>query len=349
MEEISVLRLLELVALATASFLGFHFIRSHDKNEKYLGAFLLLGFFFDFIFSILYTSNIEFLFDLLPNSSLLYTPFLYYYALSLTGQTDKKMWKLLFPAAFFYITNLVAILFNVESLLLIEMIFTYSFAIYVAYLVLRIIHVHQKNILQYFSSVEDKNLNWLRVLTLITIGFNCFWIIEDGISLFTDWDHFLPEISTVSTIITIYWIGFSSLKQEVIFNEEILPIECNSPRELNDTELTLFDQLTQLMKTEQLYKRKNISLGEVSQKLQVSNNMLSRVINVKTSDNFYNYINTYRIECFIKVLLDTPDQKLTLFGLAQECGFKTKTTFYSAFKKHKGCTPNEFYQKIKYK
>lgn len=346
MEEIKFIRLLELIALATASFLGFHFIRSNDKSQRYLGVFLLLGFLFDFIFSLTHNLNIDLVFDFLPNTVYLYIPFLYFYSLSLTAQTDKKMWRLLYPALLFYLGKFPALYFDLEIFFLVENLSTYLFSIYISFLVLRVIHVHQKNILQYFSSVEDKNLNWLRILTLILIGFNLFWLIEDGIYTFTDWEPFLPEISAIATIITIYWIGFSSLKQNIIFNDEIPLTESTTQKTLNESELMIFKELTQLMDSKQLYKNENLSLRDVANNLQCRDKQLSKIINTKTKNNFYHFINTYRVNCFKEYLYKSPQMNLTLFGLAQECGFKTKSTFYTAFKKVEGCTPNEFMQQI---
>lgn len=47
MEEITLIALLELLAIATATFLGLHFITSKEFSQKLLGGFLLLGFIFD--------------------------------------------------------------------------------------------------------------------------------------------------------------------------------------------------------------------------------------------------------------------------------------------------------------
>jgi len=47
MEVITFIDLLELLALATATFLGLHFITTKELIHKFLGGFLLLGFVFD--------------------------------------------------------------------------------------------------------------------------------------------------------------------------------------------------------------------------------------------------------------------------------------------------------------
>lgn len=52
-------------------------------------------------------------------------------------------------------------------------------------------------------------------------------------------------------------------------------------------------------------------------------------------------INIVLIEC-IKQLKDKNSSGKTLLQIAFECGFNTKATFNSAFKKFTGMTPKEF-------
>ena len=54
-----------------------------------------------------------------------------------------------------------------------------------------------------------------------------------------------------------------------------------------------------------------------------------------------------RIEEFKKHLIEVEHQKLTLFGLAQEVGFSSKSTFYTSFKSIEGMTPKQYQSKLK--
>ena len=102
------------------------------------------------------------------------------------------------------------------------------------------------------------------------------------------------------------------------------------------------------MNEDALYKNENISLREFATQLNTSDKLLSKVINIETKNNFYHFINSYRIQNFKVAILNNKYPNLTQFGVAQECGFKTKSTFYSTFKKLHGSTPKEFVQSFKY-
>ena len=71
---------------------------------------------------------------------------------------------------------------------------------------------------------------------------------------------------------------------------------------------------------------------------------ISQVLNEHMNQNFFDFINRYRIE-WVKELLSDPgnnDQKI--FSLAYDSGFNSKSTFYNLFKKTVGVTPTVFRQ-----
>ena len=60
------------------------------------------------------------------------------------------------------------------------------------------------------------------------------------------------------------------------------------------------------------------------------------------NQNFYDFINTHRIEEIKKRMNDSKFQNLTLLALAYDVGFNSKSVFNAAFKKHTGMTPKEY-------
>jgi len=90
------------------------------------------------------------------------------------------------------------------------------------------------------------------------------------------------------------------------------------------------------------YLNPKLSLEEVSRELNVQPNQLSQVINKKTGSNFNQYINEYRVEESKKILASPEYVKLTIEAIAQTAGFRSKSTFYEAFKTHTGMTPKQF-------
>ncbi|HEX6333356.1 MAG TPA: helix-turn-helix domain-containing protein, partial [Flavisolibacter sp.] len=97
-----------------------------------------------------------------------------------------------------------------------------------------------------------------------------------------------------------------------------------------------------LMETEKLYTESELSLADLATKLSVHPNYLSQVINEKEGRNFYDYINTLRIEAFKKLVTKPGSQKYTILSLAYDCGFNSKSSFNRFFKKITGQSPSEY-------
>ncbi len=103
---------------------------------------------------------------------------------------------------------------------------------------------------------------------------------------------------------------------------------------------SLEEQLVRLMNEERLFENPNLKMGDVAKQLNVQAHTLSQLLNDNMGKSFNQYINEHRI-CYAKELLHTSDH-LTLEAIGYECGFNSKSTFYSTFKKMTGLTPSKF-------
>jgi YesN/AraC family two-component response regulator len=66
---------------------------------------------------------------------------------------------------------------------------------------------------------------------------------------------------------------------------------------------------------------------------------LSHIINTESEKNFNDFLNEFRIDHFKKLL---ENDQFSIEGMAYESGFKSKTSFYRAFKKSTGQTPLQY-------
>lgn len=113
----------------------------------------------------------------------------------------------------------------------------------------------------------------------------------------------------------------------------------------NIDEIKLYDQLKQLLETEKLYLNPGLSLQLVANQLNTNIKYLSQVVNHQAGLNFQQFINLYRVnEAKRKIVKDSLNN-LTLYGIALQCGFKNKSTFYKVFKELTGFTPKDFVRK----
>jgi len=344
-------------SIILSAYLGAFFIFSKHGNKRanfFLGCFMLLT-----SFSVLGSQFIETEeFHLLSIifaplfSGYLSTTILFLYSLALTNRfkTEKKRYKwIVIPVTveigLQYISLFVAdnsfynLIFEVVQVLL------FPYSLFIFWLILKQIKIHNANILTLFSSIENKELNWLKHLILVNIGFIIIWVIDDSLMFFIDdnWvSSVLSEISLFATLVTIIWIGFAGVKQPIIF-EKNNPTSCikkNNP--LNEKDEILFASIKLKIEQENLFTKTNLSLSELSDLLDLRDKELSRLINQCYGNNFFHFINSYRINYFKKLMKDPKNKNLSIVGLSMEAGFKSKSTFYTAFKKIEGITPTAY-------
>lgn len=214
---------------------------------------------------------------------------------------------------------------------------------------------HQNNIRLFSSSIENIDLKWLNHMVIGSITMACFWIL-----------NILTQISQISTYFdiignSIYLFGFLYIAYHFIKQKEIFPFneihreeiheiishtnsfEINKKKLVSDEFLEAYKfKLTEVMQNEKPYLDCELSLVKLASCVQLSSHTLSYVLNKGFDENFYQFVNRYRIEEAKKLLLDRSKSNLNLVGIAFEVGFNSKTVFNTTFKKMTNCTPTEF-------
>jgi AraC-like DNA-binding protein len=66
------------------------------------------------------------------------------------------------------------------------------------------------------------------------------------------------------------------------------------------------------------------------------------LINTAFQSNFFDFINTYRIEAAKKILEDPDKADWKILAIAYETGYNNKATFNRVFKKYTGYTPSAY-------
>lgn len=200
-----------------------------------------------------------------------------------------------------------------------------------------------------FSDIEKINLNWLKHLAY---GSAAIWFIVVVSYMFdialnrpTRFEYALQ----LAISILIYSIGYVGLSQPEVF----LQPEDNSPDEskgekykksgLDETTAEeIKSKLLVLMDRDKPYLDSELTLSKLSETLGISAHYLSEVINTKFNQNYYDFINKYRVEEFKARIVNPEFSNYSLLSIAFDSGFKSKTAFNTIFKKLAGKTPSEY-------
>lgn len=141
----------------------------------------------------------------------------------------------------------------------------------------------------------------------------------------------------------IYLIAYFSLRQPDLFRVWIKTKSVEQRERLSPEETIRIQGILEgLMRRDKVYLDKEVNLSVLAEKIKTSPNNLSWLLNNVYHTNFYDYINRFRIEEFIKRLNYKEHVNKTLLSIAYDSGFKSKSTFNKAFKHELNKTPREY-------
>ncbi len=109
----------------------------------------------------------------------------------------------------------------------------------------------------------------------------------------------------------------------------------------------LYKALLHIMKVGKRFLDPGLTLADVARELNTNTSYLSRIINDRSSQNFSQFLNDYRIREARKLLADPAYGNLSIEGIAQTVGYNSKSAFNSAFKTITGVTPSFYQQSAK--
>ena len=94
------------------------------------------------------------------------------------------------------------------------------------------------------------------------------------------------------------------------------------------------------------YTNPELKMSDLAEVLGLSSSKLSQVFSLYLKENYYEFINQYRLEEFKRLIDEGEYKKYTLTALSEKCGFK-KSSFFSTFRRVEGMTPTEYMKKVK--
>lgn len=243
----------------------------------------------------------------------------------------------------------------VNLLYLIEEYFAVLFSLFMGYLSYKKLNEIKSLLEQQFSNYNKSKLVFHKRFILVVFLFCIVWFCAvtycqiyniTSLSL-----YFSIWLFMAFVIHWIAWTGFINdeallpiFKNNVIIEVskiEAIPINNNNGLHF-DKNSEHYKSLITLLEKEQLFLEPDLSLETLSSKLGISKSYLSALINQTTNQNFYYFINSYRIEYLISLFKAKKNKEFTILSLAYESGFNSKSTFQAFFKKEKGKTPTQF-------
>ncbi len=358
-----------ILSIGQGIFLGFVLLtikRGNISANRLLGLLLLFFAFgisgFVFVRSDTY-KDVPFLIGVPSTVIFLYGPLFYFYVKKLT---HKKI-KLKFPQFLHFIPFILLVIYRLpfylssnsnkiaslnnssafgENLIILSLQIVHVF-IYL-FFTMKLLTEYERRIKSTMSSLDKINLRWIKFgnyAFLIVFGLMTVFVAVSffGIDLY---QHYITVIPILVSIV-ILTIGYFGLTQPIIITNE------NNDEKIKKYEkssLTLekadsyLEKLLRIMESEKPFLNSNLTLQKLAETISMQPHHLSQIINERMHQNFFDFVNNYRIEEAKKLLTEPRSELLTILAIAEEVGFNSKSSFNVAFKKCTSMTPSQFRQ-----
>mgnify|MGYP001140646904 FL=1 len=206
--------------------------------------------------------------------------------------------------------------------------------------------------MQYFSNTYKLELNWILTFLILISMLFLYGTVQDIIgSRFIElgyqqrwWLNLLTAIVTLFIGTKGYFTDTTKLnKLDFSFSPKTIgiPEEASSIEHKSVSEEDIAT-VNHLMVEQKAYLNPELNLSDLAKLANMSRGQLSETINSGYNKNFNDFVNSYRVEAFKKMLKENKQQQLSLLGIAQECGFNSKATFNRVFKKLTRFSPTEY-------
>jgi AraC-like DNA-binding protein len=194
---------------------------------------------------------------------------------------------------------------------------------------------------------QATTMTWLRQFVRLFTIFQVIWFIYLI-------PYVIPQFSSrlVNTLdwfpvylplaFLIYWLGFKgyALSQKpTVSNRKPDSGTFSLPEKVVDSTLGL---LKESMESDRLYLDPVLSLARLAAHTGIPAKTISAVLNQYMKVSFNEFINSYRVEEFKQRIGQPEGGRLTIAGMANECGFNSPSSFQRIFKQMTGLSPTEF-------
>jgi AraC-like DNA-binding protein len=141
----------------------------------------------------------------------------------------------------------------------------------------------------------------------------------------------------VNTIV-FYSLANSGIVRNLPRETQTILVESKEPEVLDQNAI---DKLNNAMQEKKLFLDPELTIEQLAEITGIPTRKISNTINRHFNQNFFDYINFYRVE-EAKAILTKLGKDAAMLEVMADAGFNSKSTFYRAFKKHLDMTPTEF-------
>ncbi len=189
---------------------------------------------------------------------------------------------------------------------------------------------------QSLSNTDRINLNWLNTLFYIWAAIELILLPVAVLSLGRSWipNSYVNTLLQLSHVIFIFILGYYGFRQTTVFTDTEVQTQFNKTESesgsyersgLSKEQASIYHrELLTIMTEKKPYLDGELTAQNLSETLGISANYLSQVLNKEQKQNFFDFVNQYRVEEVKNRMMNPHYKNRTLLAIALDSGFNSK-------------------------
>jgi AraC-like DNA-binding protein len=203
---------------------------------------------------------------------------------------------------------------------------------------------YKQQLKEFYSTLSLEGPQWLMLLTL---GFALSWswsllvhILGQSVGM-----NLADSLGIFDNYITFILVN-AFFVYSLLYAHQLLETKHSSkdkpPVATDEPSPDLLARIQHGMETQQLYLRQNLNIEEFARHVGIHFREVSTIINKHFDTNFFEFVNSYRVNKAKAMLVDPAFADTTILDILMESGFNSKSAFHRFFKRYTGMTAADF-------
>lgn len=243
---------------------------------------------------------------------------------------------------------------EIETVFFIQQIYAFILTVIVFTLSVKETLRYKRIVANEYSDYTLLEISWLWQFIFIMLPISLLWgaellrILMEGGS-----ESDIVPITWGLLVIFIYFVSYKAFRYPNLFegtqvHESIeeepikIPKVEAKPQQMDYSQLC--EELAEQMLVDKFYLQKDLTVHDLAKEIAQSPRLISTSINRALSINFSEWVNNYRVDHAMEMLISPDFEHLSIEGVGLEAGFKSRSAMYTAFRKKTGHPPGHFRQ-----
>jgi AraC-like DNA-binding protein len=204
---------------------------------------------------------------------------------------------------------------------------------------------YKQQLKAFYSSLSPEGPQWLMLLTL-GFALNWSWSLlvhivgqsaginwADSFGIFDNYITFLL-VNALFVYSLLYAHQLIETKNALQEEKQVVVAADYSP--------DVIERIRQGMEVQHLYLKHTLNIEEFAKHVGIHYREVSAIINKHFDTNFFEFVNSYRVNKARQMLLDPKFSDTTILDILLESGFNSKSSFHRFFKRYVGMSAADF-------